>query len=172
MHDVAMRNTRAAPRQGRIGKAQASFLGMEPKQAAVATAEGESSRAQAIGAPSGLGAAGPVIGLSAQLLLIAVLGRTVGLNGAAWVVGVTCGVGMSAGLALGLSHFGSERLASADWITLTRGTLAVGVAALVADSFGQSVPASSLTPASSIIRVTASSSRKSALLMRGCDPAS
>ena len=107
---------------------------------AVATAHGESSHAQAFGAPSWWGAAGPVIGLCAQLLLIAVLGRTVGLNSAGWVVGVTCAVGMSAGLALGLSHFGSERLAPADWITLTRGTLALGVAALVADSLGQFVP--------------------------------
>ncbi|HEY2604189.1 MAG TPA: hypothetical protein VGI67_21710 [Thermoleophilaceae bacterium] len=106
----------------------------------MSTAHGESSHAQAFGAPSWWGAGGPVIGLFAQLLLIAVLGQTIGLNSAAWVVGVTCAVGMSAGLALGLSHFGSERLAPADWITLTRGTLAVAVAALVADSFGQSVP--------------------------------
>ena len=40
-------------------------------------------------------------------------------------------------LARGLSRHGSERLGPADWVTLTRATLAVAVAALVADSFDE-----------------------------------
>ena len=47
---------------------------------------------------------------------------------------------MNAGLARGLSHYRSDRLSPADWVTLARATLAVGVAALVADSFDQAVP--------------------------------
>jgi phosphatidylglycerophosphate synthase len=79
--------------------------------------------------------AGPVIGLIAQALLLAVLAGTVGLSGAGWVVGVTCGVIASAALARGLSRYGSDRLGPADWVTLSRATLAIGVAGLVADSF-------------------------------------
>ncbi len=47
---------------------------------------------------------------------------------------------MNAGLARGLSHYRSDRLSPADWVTLARATLAVGVAALVAHSFEQAVP--------------------------------
>ena len=42
---------------------------------------------------------------------------------------------MNAALAHGLSRHGSLGLAAADWVTLARASLAVGVAALVADSF-------------------------------------
>ncbi len=64
----------------------------------------------------------------------------VGLSAAGWVVGITCGAVMNAGLARGLSHYRSDRLSPADWVTLARATLAVGVAALVAHSFAQAVP--------------------------------
>jgi hypothetical protein len=128
--------------------ASASFLDMEPQQAAVATAHGEYTHAQGLpttsppwcgGAPRTF-QAGPLAGLIAQVLLIVALAGTAGLDGAGWVVGITCAVVMSAGLARGLSHFRSDGLAPADWITLARATLAVGVAALVADSFDQPVP--------------------------------
>jgi hypothetical protein len=80
----------------------------------------------------------PVTGLIAQVLLVAALAGTVGLGGAGWVAGVTCTVIMNAALARGLSR--SDRLGPADWVTLARATLAVGVAALVADSFHQPAP--------------------------------
>ncbi len=84
----------------------------------------------------------PMTALVAQVLLIAGLALTVGLTGAglspaAWAVGVSCGVITSAGLARGLSYYRADRLGPADWVTLARATLAVGVAALVADSFGE-----------------------------------
>ena len=79
--------------------------------------------------------AGPVIGLIAQALLLAALAGTVGLSGAGWVVGVTCGVIVNAALARGLSRYHRDRLDPADWVTLARATLAVGVAALIAGSF-------------------------------------
>jgi phosphatidylglycerophosphate synthase len=81
--------------------------------------------------------AGPVTGLIAQVLLLVALAGTAGLSGAGWIVGVTCGVVTNAALARGLSRYRCDRLGPADWVTLARATLAVGVAALVADSFDQ-----------------------------------
>jgi hypothetical protein len=87
--------------------------------------------------------------LSAQLLLIAGLAITVGLNGArlspaGWAVGLTCGVITNAALTFGRSHYCADRLTRADWVTLARSAVVFGVAALVADSFGQPVPATTL----------------------------
>ena len=87
----------------------------------------------------------PLTGLFAQVMLIAGLAVTVGLGGAGfspagWVVGVACGVVTNAALAGGLSHYRANRLSPADWVTLGRATLAVGVAALVADSFAEPAP--------------------------------
>jgi phosphatidylglycerophosphate synthase len=79
----------------------------------------------------------PVTGVVAQVLLGVALAATVGLSGAGWVVGVTCGVLMNAALARGIHHYRPDRLGPADWVTLVRATLAVGVAALVADSFAE-----------------------------------
>jgi phosphatidylglycerophosphate synthase len=81
--------------------------------------------------------AGPATGMIAQVLLIAVLAQTAGLGAAGWVVGVASAVTMAAALARGLARDPSERLGPASWVTLARATLAVGVAALVADSFGR-----------------------------------
>ena len=88
--------------------------------------------------------AGPATGLIAQVLLLAALAGTVGLGAAGWVVGVRCGVIANAALARGLSRYGSDRLGPADWVTLARATLAVGVAALIADSFDQPAPVAML----------------------------
>jgi phosphatidylglycerophosphate synthase len=68
----------------------------------------------------------------------------VGLGAAGWVVGVTCGVITNVALARGLSRYQCDRLGPADWVTLARATLAIGVAALVADSFHQPVPVTML----------------------------
>ena len=88
--------------------------------------------------------AGPATGLIAQVLLLAALAGSVGLGGAGWVVGVSCGVIVNAALARGLSRHHSDRLGPADWVTLARATLAVGVAALTADSFDQPAPVTML----------------------------
>jgi phosphatidylglycerophosphate synthase len=92
---------------------------------------------------------GPASGLIAQVLLLAALAGAIGLSGghlshAGWIVGISCGVVMNAGLARGLSHYGSEGLSPADWVTLARGTLVGGVAALIADSFVQPVQVKTL----------------------------
>jgi phosphatidylglycerophosphate synthase len=86
------------------------------------------------------GQAGPAVGLIAQLLLLAVLAGTVGLGSAGWFVGVACAVIVDAALTDGLYRYGANGLRVADWVTLARASLAVGVAALVADSFTRRVP--------------------------------
>ena len=83
--------------------------------------------------------AGPVVGLISQLLLLAALAVTVGLGHTGWVIGVTCAVIMNVTLARGVSRYRSDGLGAADWVTLARATLAIGVAALVAQSFYQRV---------------------------------
>jgi phosphatidylglycerophosphate synthase len=88
---------------------------------------------------------GPLTLIAAQVLLIAGLAVTAGLDRsglgpAGWTVGLACAGAMSAALARGRSYWSSDRLGPADWVTLTRAALTVGVAALVADSFTDSVP--------------------------------
>jgi hypothetical protein len=96
------------------------------------------------------GQIGPVSGLTAQTLLLAALAGTVGLSGVGWIVGVTCGVVTNAALAGGLSRYRCDRLGVADWVTLARATLAVGVAALVADSFHRPAPVTMLVSLSAV----------------------
>ncbi len=84
----------------------------------------------------------PFTALIGQALLIGGLAIAVGLGGvglspAAWAVGASCGLITNAALARGLSYYRVDGLGPADWVTLTRATLAAVVAALVADSFGQ-----------------------------------
>jgi hypothetical protein len=81
----------------------------------------------------------------AQVLLIAALAASVALSGVGlgaqgWIAGLTCAALMNSALARGLTHYRSDRLSPADWVTLARATLAVGIAALVAASFGRPVP--------------------------------
>src|SRR3954453_1503573 len=82
----------------------------------------------------------PAIGLAAQLLLLAVLATTAGLGEAGWRVGVACALVMATALGRGVARSRAERLGLPSWVTLARATLAVGVAALVADSFPRDPP--------------------------------
>ncbi len=83
---------------------------------------------------------GPAAGLIAQVLLLAVLTLTAGLGAAGWTVGIACALTMATALAGGLARRPGEPLGPASWVTLARATLAVGVAALAADSFAHDVP--------------------------------
>ncbi|HEU5363278.1 MAG TPA: CDP-alcohol phosphatidyltransferase family protein [Gaiellaceae bacterium] len=90
-------------------------------------------------APFGLGALpravpGPLAGLAAQLLLLAALGETIGLGRAGWASGAAAGLILDVMLARALWRDAAARLGPADWVTLTRATFAVGVAALTAES--------------------------------------
>ena len=95
----------------------------------------------------------PATGLIAQVLLVAALAATVGLGRAGWVVGVACGVTASAALAGALSRYPSHRLSPADWVTLARATLAVGIAALVTDSFARPAPVALLVTLAAVALV-------------------
>ncbi|HEY2200320.1 MAG TPA: CDP-alcohol phosphatidyltransferase family protein, partial [Solirubrobacteraceae bacterium] len=88
--------------------------------------------------------AGLLTGLVVQLLLLAALAGTFGLGVAGWLVGLTCAVIINATLAHGLSRYRADRLKAADAVTLARVSLTLGVAALVADSFGHRAPVAAL----------------------------
>ncbi len=90
----------------------------------------------------------PAIGLGAQLVLLAVLAATVGLGPAGWVAGAGSAAIMAAALAHGLAR--GARLGPASWLTLARGTLAVGVAALAADSYARETPVALLVTLSAV----------------------
>jgi phosphatidylglycerophosphate synthase len=77
---------------------------------------------------------GPLVGLTVQVGLLAALEVVVGLGGLAWGVGLACGVVLQGAVAVGLARSGAGVLAPGDLVTLTRATLACGVAALTADS--------------------------------------
>ena len=85
-------------------------------------------------------AAGPLTGLAGQLLLLAALASTAGLSGAGWAVGLGSALVLDATLARALRRDEAARLGPAGWVTLTRATLAVGVAALTASSSERAVP--------------------------------
>ena len=95
----------------------------------------------------------PVTGLIAQIVMGAALAMTVGLGSAGWVVVVACGVLLNAALARGVLRYRPHRLGPADWVTLTRATLAVGVAALVADSFAEPAQVTMLVTLSAVALV-------------------
>ena len=95
----------------------------------------------------------PVVGLVAQLLLLAILAATAGLGEAGWRVGVACALVMATALGRGLARSRAERLGLPSWVTLARGTLAVGVAALVADSFARDTPVALLVALASVALV-------------------
>jgi len=82
---------------------------------------------------------GPAIGLIAQVLLLATLAGTVGLAGTGWIVGLVCATTIATALARGVAR-APGAWQGPSWVTLARATLAVGVAALVADSFARDTP--------------------------------
>src|SRR5690348_2483047 len=85
---------------------------------------------------------GPVGGLVGQVLLLTALTATVGLGPAGWVAGLASAVLVDVTLAHGLIRDPTGRLGPAGRVTLARATLALGVAALAADSFVRGVPRS------------------------------
>jgi phosphatidylglycerophosphate synthase len=87
---------------------------------------------------------GPAVGLVAQAALLAALATTAGLGSLGWVVGLTCGLVTNVAVAVGLARGGASSPGPADLVTLTRATLAGGVAALVADSLVRQPAATTL----------------------------
>jgi phosphatidylglycerophosphate synthase len=72
-----------------------------------------------------------MLGLLAQLAVLAALAATVGLGAAGWAVGLGCAALVTGALAVALPAHGLDRLGPADRVTLTRAVLVGGVAALV-----------------------------------------
>jgi phosphatidylglycerophosphate synthase len=97
--------------------------------------------------------AGPAIGLIAQLLLLAIMAATVGLRTAGLVVGVACAVTMGVALARALRRSPGDAFGPASWVTVARATLAVGLAALVADSLAHDTPVALLVTLATIALV-------------------
>jgi len=93
---------------------------------------------------------GPLVGLGGALLLLVVLDRVVGLGGSGWVIGLACGLTLNAALACALRRDRSARLGPAGWVTLARGTLAVGVAALIPASFERDAALATLVALASV----------------------
>ena len=89
-------------------------------------------------------------GVVAQVAIVAALAATFGLSAAGWVVGIACAAVMNAALIRGVRRYRTNRLGPADWVTLARATLAVGVAALVADSFGEPAHVTTLVTLSAV----------------------
>jgi phosphatidylglycerophosphate synthase len=89
-------------------------------------------------------------GIVAQVAMVAALAATIGLSAAGWVVGLACAAVMNAALIRGVRQYRTNRLGPADWVTLARATLAVGVAALVADSFGEPAHVTTLVTLSAV----------------------
>ncbi len=117
------------------GAAAVATLGTPPRDPALSTTGLSRPGGKARRVQRGL-----LSGMIAQLLLGTALLGTVSLSGnglsaAGWVVGITGGVLTRWGWRAALSHFRTDRLTPADWVTLARATLAAVIAALVADSF-------------------------------------
>ena len=86
----------------------------------------------------------PLIRPALHLAMLSALAATVGLNRSGWVVGIACGVLVSAALVRGLARSGSDVLGPADQVTFVRATLVGGVAALTAASFTATTPVTAL----------------------------
>ncbi len=93
---------------------------------------------------------GPAAGLAGTVLILAVLAGTVGIGGAGWLVGLVSGLALNLALARALWRDPAAGLGWASWVTLTRATLAVGVAALTAASFELPVATATLVVLASI----------------------
>jgi phosphatidylglycerophosphate synthase len=93
---------------------------------------------------------GPLAGLAGTVLILAMLAGTVGIGGAGWFVGLVSGLALNLALARALWRDPSAGLGWASWVTLTRATLAVGVAALTAASFELPVATATIVVLASI----------------------
>jgi phosphatidylglycerophosphate synthase len=78
---------------------------------------------------------GPVIGLTAQLVLLVILTITANIGWFGWLAGLSYGLLGYLILQRGLRRAGLRALGPANGVTLTRAVLVGGVTALVADSF-------------------------------------
>ena len=81
----------------------------------------------------------PMIGLIAEIALLAALAHSVGLSVTGWSVGIVCALTTNAILARALARSRATAFGPANWVTLARSTFVAGIAALIAEAFGKSV---------------------------------
>ncbi|WP_239168654.1 CDP-alcohol phosphatidyltransferase family protein [Paractinoplanes deccanensis] len=93
---------------------------------------------------------GPVLGLAAQLGLLALLGSTLGLTPAGLVAGAAYGLVLCGLLGAGLARAGLNELGAANAVTLSRAILVGGVTAMVVTSFTQPVSVPALVTIASV----------------------
>ncbi|MFJ6194689.1 CDP-alcohol phosphatidyltransferase family protein [Micromonospora sp. NPDC092111] len=93
---------------------------------------------------------GPVVGLTAQTVLLAGLAATVGLDVAGLLAGIGYGIVTCAALDRGLRRRGATRLGPADRVTLARAVLVGGVTALVVAGLGGAAPLAVLVPLTAV----------------------
>jgi len=86
------------------------------------------------------------MGLLGTLLLLALLGVTVGLSAAGAVIGVGYALVLTTTLVRAVARSGRYRLGPADAVTLTRAVLIGGLTALIADSFRDAAQAQAALP--------------------------
>jgi phosphatidylglycerophosphate synthase len=91
-----------------------------------------------------------MIGLAAQVGLLAALSSAAGFGGAGAAVGLACAAVTGAALARGLAASDGRGLGPADHVTLTRATLACGVAAMTVNSFSQPTRVTALVGIASV----------------------
>ncbi|MGC4853210.1 CDP-alcohol phosphatidyltransferase family protein [Micromonospora sp. DT4] len=96
---------------------------------------------------------GPVIGLTAQLVALAALAVTVGLDTAGWLAGAGYAAVTCLTLSRGLHLSDASRLGPADRVTLARGILVGAVTALVVNSFDRPTPVGLLVALSTVALV-------------------
>ncbi|MDN3271709.1 CDP-alcohol phosphatidyltransferase family protein [Streptomyces sp. MA15] len=84
------------------------------------------------------------LGAGVQILLLALIGTTIGMGPTGWVTGLVFAIATWAVLSRALHRAGSRTFGPANRVTLGRATLVGGVTALVADSFQDTPPVSLL----------------------------
>lgn len=87
---------------------------------------------------------GVSIGILALVVVLGLLDAGIGIGVGSWATGIACAVGLSVAVTRSAARCGVECLGPADLVTLSRVTLACGVAALVADSFPGGTPEAAL----------------------------
>jgi phosphatidylglycerophosphate synthase len=82
----------------------------------------------------------PLIGLIAEVALLAALAHTAGLSAIGWSVGLLCAVALNVLLTRALARSRATTFGPANWVTLARSSLVIAVAALMADAFVRPAP--------------------------------
>jgi phosphatidylglycerophosphate synthase len=86
----------------------------------------------------------PMIGLIAEVALLAALAHTVGLSVTGWSVGIVCALTTNVILTRALARSRATAFGPANWVTLARSTFVAGIAALVAEAFAKPAPVTAI----------------------------